>query len=413
MPSAAKNIFYLVFVQGIIYLSPLVSLPYLTRTLQVEQFAALSFAQVIVQYFVLVTDYGFGITATRLIALSSNDRDQISSVTINTLAAKLFLSLIMGILCVLACVFVDELRNNASLLAACFIGVVGNALFPNWLFQGLERMRALAFITAVSRLLPLPLIFILVSSPHDVVVAAFLLNVPGIFAGFFCYLYVRHHNVIVIAPIDCSSVKMLLCQGWPVFLANISTSFYTSVNLVLLRIFGTSEQVAFFAASDRIRVAVQGFIQPIASALFPRFAAMGEVDIDRAALHSLFKQGALYLLGMQLAGGLFMFLFADEIARHYLGSAFSGAALYLKALALLPLVIGVAAMISQWRFLALGKSIVLSRVYLIAGPVHILHASYLTYRFQSSGLIASLYLTEISITIAMILIARRQKIILF
>jgi len=413
MTSITKNILYLVFVQGLIYLAPLVTLPYLTRVLSVPDFAALGFAQAVIQYFILITDYGFGITATRLIAINSGNKYSVSSVVANTLAVKLILSAAGGLACLLLIAVFADVQQHAVLFLACFIGVLGNALFPTWLFQGLERMRALALITAASRLLPLPLVFVLVKTTDDLVMAAVLQNIPGVVAAAMSFYYARQTKILVRASISVSSIWGMLKEGWPVFLSNISTSFYTTINVILLKLFAGADQVAYFAATDKIRVAAQGFIQPIAAALFPRIAALHEESDKRNESRSLIRRGSYLLLGVQLAGGLVLFYFADVIAFRYLGASFAPAAMYLKALAFLPLVIGFATIISQWRFLAVGESRILSKIYLVAGPLHALYACYLTYRYQSTGLIISLYLTEMLITVAMIIAARKKGIVLW
>ncbi|MEB0140988.1 MULTISPECIES: oligosaccharide flippase family protein [unclassified Undibacterium] len=413
MSAVTKNILYLVLVQAIIYLAPLTTLPYLTRTLDIAAFAALGFAQALIQYFILVTDYGFGITATRLIAISDGKKSSVSAIVANTIAVKLLLALCSALLCLALVGTFAPIRENAALLAMCFIGVIGNALFPTWLFQGLEKMRVLALITSTSRLLPLPLVFVFVNSHDDVLLAALLQNISGLLAALFSFAYLLQTRMLVSASISRHSIVSMLKEGWPVFLSNISTSFYTTLNLILLKFFGLPEQVAFFAATDRIRVAAQGFIQPVAAALFPRVAALSQQPGSAAECSILLRRGAWFMMGIQLCGGAVMFFGADYIALHYLGEAFAPASWYLKALAFLPSIIAVAAMLSQWRFLALGQSRSMSKIYLCAGPLHALYGGWLTYHYQSGGLIASLYFTEMMITLTMVLLLKQKKISLW
>ncbi|MDY7540425.1 flippase [Undibacterium sp. RTI2.1] len=410
MTSITKNIFYLILVQAVIYLAPLITLPYLTRTLNVNNYAALGFTQSVIQYFILITDYGFGITATRLIAINSSDNKNISSVIANTIAIKLLLAGASGIFLLILIAFFYDIRQNTALIFACFIGVIGNALFPTWLFQGLERMRSLALITGASRILPLPLFFIFVKNADDVVTAAVLQNIPGIIAAVLSFYYLSSKNIFTKTQVNISSIKLLLKEGWPVFLSNISTSFYTTINIILLKIFAGADQVAYFAATDKIRIAAQGFIQPIAAALFPRIAALSQAADKAEESKSVIKKGAILLISLEFFCGLVMYFFAETIAERYLGKAFLPAAFYLKSLAFLPVIIAVATILSQWRFLALGESKVLSKIYLIAGPLHAVYATFLTYQYQSNGLISSLYITEISITVAMIVVARKKNI---
>ncbi|EIV7885350.1 oligosaccharide flippase family protein, partial [Escherichia coli] len=52
------NAVYLFVVQGVTYLVPLITLPYLVRVLGAQSYGVLSFSLAIIQYFILLTDYG-------------------------------------------------------------------------------------------------------------------------------------------------------------------------------------------------------------------------------------------------------------------------------------------------------------------------------------------------------------------
>ena len=412
MTGIKKNIAYMMLVQGVTYLAPLVTLPYLTRVLGNETYGSFGFIQAIVQYFVLITDYGFGITATRLIAIHRDDKTNISSVVANTIAVKLALALVSAGVSVALFILFPSIAQHVDVLLACFIGVLGNALFPTWMFQGLERMRALAVIICLSRLLPLPFFFVWVHRSSDVVTAAALQNIPGMIAAVFSFYYAWQQQLIRIAPVSLHQMKQMLSEGWAVFLSNISTSFYTTVNGILIGMFAGAEQAAFFYATDKLRLAAQGLIQPVASVFFPRVVVLHEKN-DQASVSHMIKKGGMFLISMELICGLVMFFGADIIARHYLGAGFAPAALYLRSLAFLPVIIAVATILSQWRFQAVGQSVILSKIYLIAGPLHALYASYLTYQFHTDGLIISLYVTEIGITAAMMIALKKKHIAIY
>ena len=64
-----KNFLSLTTLQTINYLLPLVILPYLTRVIGMDKFGLIAFAQSLVQYFMILTDYGFSLSATKEISL--------------------------------------------------------------------------------------------------------------------------------------------------------------------------------------------------------------------------------------------------------------------------------------------------------------------------------------------------------
>ncbi|ELA4707862.1 oligosaccharide flippase family protein, partial [Escherichia coli] len=67
------NAVYLFVVQGVTYLVPLITLPYLVRVLGAQSYGVLSFSLAIIQYFILLTDYGFNLSATQKISVICGD----------------------------------------------------------------------------------------------------------------------------------------------------------------------------------------------------------------------------------------------------------------------------------------------------------------------------------------------------
>ena len=79
-----SNFTSLSVVQAVTYILPVIILPYLFRVIGPGKFGLIAFAQAFVQYFMILTDYGFNVSATKEISLcrdnpsSQNLRNAIS-----------------------------------------------------------------------------------------------------------------------------------------------------------------------------------------------------------------------------------------------------------------------------------------------------------------------------------------------
>ncbi|MBV8475629.1 MAG: oligosaccharide flippase family protein, partial [Acidobacteria bacterium] len=193
-----ENIAALSVLQILGYITPLLTVPYLVRVLKPSQFGLLSFAQCIVLYFDLLTDYGFNLSATRAIAAQREEPEAVSRIFWSTLCAKGLLMLGSGMALTLLVAFTPKLRDTPSLYAVSFLYVLGTALFPVWLFQGLEQLKVAAVALGIARLLTVPALFFWVRHEQDVAIAA------GIQAS------VQLTATILIAPILFKRVAL----GW-------------------------------------------------------------------------------------------------------------------------------------------------------------------------------------------------------
>src|SRR5208283_4470848 len=95
------NVSSLSGLQVVTFFFPIIILPYLFRVIGPEKFGLIAFAQAFVQYFMILTDYGFNVTATKEISLCIENKTKVCNVisavmTIKTVLA--FMSLL--ILCV-------------------------------------------------------------------------------------------------------------------------------------------------------------------------------------------------------------------------------------------------------------------------------------------------------------------------
>ena len=94
LPSLGRNFVAMVMWQAGTYLVPLLTFPYLTRTLGVEAYGALGIGMAVSAYALIWTDWGFNLSASRAIAQMRQDREAVTTLFWNTLTAKAILALV-------------------------------------------------------------------------------------------------------------------------------------------------------------------------------------------------------------------------------------------------------------------------------------------------------------------------------
>ena len=158
---------------------PLITLPYLVRILGAENFGLLSFTLAIIMYFNVFVSFGFELSATREISTYRDNMEKVSEIFSSVMIIKfIFLLFSLFLLSIMILVF-DSFRLNATLYFVTFGVVVGNALFPIWFFQGMERMKYITYFTLSSKIFYTLFIFVLVHEKSDYIYVP-LLNSIGV-----------------------------------------------------------------------------------------------------------------------------------------------------------------------------------------------------------------------------------------
>jgi PST family polysaccharide transporter len=185
-----------------------------------------------------------------------------------------------------------------------------------------------------------------------------------------------------------------------IFLSNISISFYTTFNTILLGAISGPVSVGYFAAADKIRTAAQGLINPFQQAMFPRANKLIQTGASLSTLINtygkiIFLVGATLSLGLLFLGGTFVDL--------YFGKNFSTTVDILKVLSLLPFIISVAIVFGPWWMAGRAKSKQFRTIYLQQSICHLIYAPVLIYLFPNVGVAISIVLTELLVAIRFIL----------
>ncbi len=269
-----ENVLSLACLQAINYAAPLITLPYLVRVLQPEQFGLLSFAQGIVLYFDFFTDFGFNMSATRSIAACRDSQESVSRIFWSTLFAKGVLMLMSGAALGLLVAVTPRLRATSGLFAVNALYLIGTTCFPVWLFQGLERMKPAVGALGIGRLLTVPALILLVKTPQDYVVAgaiqasvelsASLLSMPLAF---------RRMGIVWAAP-RLADIKASIKQAWPLFISGSALFLSTSTTTVILGSVAGELQVGYFSAADKLIRACNAGLGPLCQAIYPRLTVL-------------------------------------------------------------------------------------------------------------------------------------------
>jgi PST family polysaccharide transporter len=406
-----SNMASLFTLQGANYVLPLVTLPYLVRVLGPEKYGLIAFAQAFIQYFIVATDYGFNLSATREVAVHRGDPKKLGEIVSAVMAIKITLFVSGGMLLALLVSTITTFYQYRALYLIVYISVMGATFFPTWLFQGLERMRDITWMNMSARLITTASIFIFIHNPSDYVIAAGIQSVPVLLAAIPAWMVLRRASSVTWCVPRLQIIREQLKQGWHVFLSTAAINVYTSSNTFVLGLIAGPVAVGYFSAANKVVQAVQGMMTPVTQTLYPHISEMAMKSQDNALA---FIRKILRYMGIGgLVLSIMLFATAAPVVHLVLGPQYDPSISILQWLAFLPFIIALSNVYGIQTMLTLGMNQTFSRILLASALLNILLIFPMAWRYGGDGAAMSMLLTEIFVTGTMGLILHRRGIHLY
>jgi polysaccharide transporter, PST family len=393
------NMFWLYSLQGLNYLVPLAVLPYLIRVLGVERYGLIAFAQAFAQYFVIVTDYGFNLSATRRIALIRDDREEVSRLYWSVILIKLGLMLLGAIVVASLLAVVPRFHANASLYAIAYIAVLGNVLFPVWLFQGMEQMRYISIVSGGAKVLSAVLLFVLVHRESEFLLAVAIQSGGILVAGIAGFSIGLARFQLSFHWPSRFELAQTLRDGWHLFVSNAAGTLYATSNVFLVGLIAGNVQAGYFSVAERVTRSLQGMLGPVTQAIYPYVS--GLAARSREAAVEFLRKSLAWIGLLSFVPSVLLLLFAHPVAIVLAGEAANGSVTPLRWMAMLPFIISVSSVLAIQTMIPFGMENRLSRIYVIAGLSSLLVSLPLIHRFGASGGGAAVLAVEVCIVLAM------------
>jgi polysaccharide transporter, PST family len=410
-PSLSKNVAALFAVQIASYAPPLLTLPWLTRVLGPANFGRLSFCVAVTSYFVLLTDYGFNLSATRRVATHWDDRAGRSKIFWNTIAVKAILAVAGFPLLLLLAFQGYRFGEQRTLLLINYLTVVGALLTPTWYFMGTERQAVLSSITITVRIIAVPAIFLLVRSQQDVQIAALISASMTVIGGVACLIFLMHSRELDRIRLDPRELLATLHDGWHLFVSTASISLYQATNTVVLGLVAGNAAVGHYSAAEKVVQACQGLLTPIGQAVYPRISRL--MLESRAAAFALIRKVLRIQGSVAALVSVLLFVFASPVVRLLYGSHYAETVSMLRWMAVLPLLVALSNVFGVQTMLAMGMNQLVSRILIIAGAINVVAIFALTHLFGAVGAAMAVVGTELLVAVVMALAVRRKHLPVF
>ena len=271
MSSVKKNFSYNLILTLCGYIFPLITYPYVSRVLGVQNIGICNFVDSIIQYFVLFSMLGIGSYGVREIARVRKDQNKLNTVFSNLFAINFITSLVSVVVLVVCTYTVPKLVDYRPYLLIGVVKLVFEAFMIGWFFQGIQNFKYITIRSLIVRVLYVVGVFVFVKDSSDTLVYFILTAMVSLINGWINWVYSHHFVQINLRCLDFKPfIIPILIFGY----YRILTSMYTTFNTMFLGFSSGDIQVGYFATATKLYTIFLSVLSAFTTVMVPRVSEL-------------------------------------------------------------------------------------------------------------------------------------------
>lgn len=345
----ALNYISTLIYQLMVVVLPIVTLPYLSRVFLPQNLGINSLMTSISSYFLLFAVFGLAVHGQKETAFYAKDTKKLRKVFWEIEILSILLTLVSVVAYIFIIFFIPEYR--LYILATAPV-IVANALDISWLFIGLQKLSMVMTRNFIVKLVTVVLIVIFVKSNDDLLILMLINSVSAIFSNGLLWFFLPKEFRFV--PVNVKNIKKHFVSGAVLFIPAVSIAVYTILSRIILGIFGTLKEVAYFDNSDKIIRTLLTIITAATLTIMPEVSRLFSTHKNNA-IFVLLKKVLLLSFAFAIPATIGVAVVAKQFAALFFGSPYraTGTVMQIEIWIMVP--IAVANVIANQYFVPMSK----------------------------------------------------------
>ncbi|MFR8467696.1 hypothetical protein BLA28_15435 [Eisenbergiella tayi] len=335
--------------QILLVISPVITMPFLSRSLGVTGIGKYSYSYTMTSYFVLIATLGCDTYGRREISYVKDSilerSERFWSIQIVKCIATIFVFVIYIIFCIIS--------DNTIILLILGIHLINVPLNIGWYYQGIEKFRTLTTRGFTLKLIDLLFVIIFIHKPDDLTL--YVVGSSTIALVTFVILWYDLRKTIFKIPIRRLTIKKDLRNSLVFFLPSIATSIYTLLDKTMLGIFtGDYIENGYYEQALKINQVFLKIVLAFGTVLLPQIAysyKQGKYSEVNEYINKSMRY--VYFMAFPIAFGLCSI--SDLFVPWFFGNEFLKVSMILQISGFIILFQGMSDTIGMQYLVAIGK----------------------------------------------------------
>lgn len=329
--STIKNNFIFNIVLNISNIAfPIITIPYVSRILGVEQIGVFNFVATYTSYFVLVSALGIPLYGIREVSKIRDDKDLLQKFFSEIFTLNFISVLLISFLYVFSIYMFDKLLEIKLYLLVYGITLFLSFLNIDWFFSGREKFKIITVRSLSVKLLSLVLLFLFVKDRNDLLLYL-LLNVLAVVGNqIWNVSFLKRNSVIIRFRVKGLNlhIKSLIL----LLFSTISIQIYLLIDTMMLGFMKDYYAVGIYSSAVKASRIVLPIVTSLGVVLLPRLAyySVGSgVEFKNLLTRSL---NLVFFFSIPLV--VYFYLISDSFVPLFFGNEYSDAISPMKIVSL-------------------------------------------------------------------------------
>jgi O-antigen/teichoic acid export membrane protein len=405
--STQKNVFYNILFAVAQVLLPLITFPYLARTLGPTYLGSLNFAESFARYFVLLAAVGIPVYGVRVIAKNNHEKTALSKTFWEIFLINCIVTVGLSAVFILSIFYIDKLAMDKVLFAWSLLFFICQVFLFEWLFAGMNQFKFIALRYFFIRLLFIVGVFYFIKNNTDYQKYMALQVVASLLVSLVNFNYLRQYisfDKNIFKQLNLRQhIKPLLI----LFLTLFSISVYLSLDTVLLGFLADNESVGYYSSVLKLNKIIIAVLAAISAAIFPKITSLyqsGEIE----KFTEMIRKGFYFIISIGIPTMIIVFGCAPQIVLIVLGEGYERSILPLQITAPLILIVSLSSIFGFQILNALSRDKEILKSAIIGMVLSILLTFILVSKYKEIGEAITILITELSVCLAFIYFSKKH-----
>lgn len=253
-------------------LFPLISFPYVSKILGVENIGRYNFASSVISYFILFAGLGISTYAIREGARVRDDEEKFQRFASEMFTINSASTIAAYILLVIFLIIVPKFHEYLGLLVILSLQIAFKTVGIEWLYSIYEDYAYITIRSIIFHIISIVLLFLLVKTESDVCVYAGITVFSSVGSNVLNYVHARKYcRVRIVSKVDWKRhMRPILI----LFGMSVTTTIYVSSDTTILGFLCNDSTVGVYSVSTKVYSIIKTILSSVLIVSIPRLSAI-------------------------------------------------------------------------------------------------------------------------------------------